>query len=75
MPDVEIKPQRYRDERPHEFFDKCAGVSRTTRRSSAPTRSSSAAAVGILGSHQVRNWKRLQFPRVTVSYAHRHAIA
>jgi 1-acyl-sn-glycerol-3-phosphate acyltransferase len=24
--------------------------------------------VGILGSHQVRNWKRLQFPRVTVSY-------
>src|SRR6201994_1759783 len=24
--------------------------------------------VGILGSHQVRNWKRLQFPKVTVSY-------
>jgi 1-acyl-sn-glycerol-3-phosphate acyltransferase len=24
--------------------------------------------VAILGSHQVRNWKRLQFPRVTVSY-------
>ena len=24
--------------------------------------------VAILGSHQVRNWKRLQFPRVTVIY-------
>ena len=24
--------------------------------------------VGILGSYQVRNWKRLRFPRVTVSY-------
>jgi 1-acyl-sn-glycerol-3-phosphate acyltransferase len=24
--------------------------------------------VAILGSYQVRNWKRLQFPRVTVSY-------
>ena len=24
--------------------------------------------VGILGSHQVRNWKRLRFPRVTVCY-------
>jgi 1-acyl-sn-glycerol-3-phosphate acyltransferase len=24
--------------------------------------------VAILGSHQVRNWKRLQFPRVTVRY-------
>ncbi|HWE11114.1 MAG TPA: lysophospholipid acyltransferase family protein [Solirubrobacteraceae bacterium] len=24
--------------------------------------------VAILGSHQVRNWKRLRFPRVTVSY-------
>jgi 1-acyl-sn-glycerol-3-phosphate acyltransferase len=24
--------------------------------------------VAILGSHQVRNWKRLQFPRVTVQY-------
>jgi 1-acyl-sn-glycerol-3-phosphate acyltransferase len=24
--------------------------------------------VAILGSHQVRNWKRLHFPRVTVSY-------
>jgi 1-acyl-sn-glycerol-3-phosphate acyltransferase len=24
--------------------------------------------VGILGSHQVRNWRRLQFPKVTVSY-------
>jgi 1-acyl-sn-glycerol-3-phosphate acyltransferase len=24
--------------------------------------------VAILGSHQVRNWKRLQFPKVTVSY-------
>jgi 1-acyl-sn-glycerol-3-phosphate acyltransferase len=24
--------------------------------------------VAILGSHQVRNWKRLQFPRVTIQY-------
>jgi 1-acyl-sn-glycerol-3-phosphate acyltransferase len=24
--------------------------------------------VAILGSHQTRNWKRLRFPRVTVSY-------
>ena len=24
--------------------------------------------MGILGSHQVRNWRRLQFPKVTVSY-------
>jgi 1-acyl-sn-glycerol-3-phosphate acyltransferase len=24
--------------------------------------------VAILGSYQVRNWKRLQFPRVTVHY-------
>jgi 1-acyl-sn-glycerol-3-phosphate acyltransferase len=24
--------------------------------------------VAILGSHQVRNWKRLQFPKVTVQY-------
>jgi 1-acyl-sn-glycerol-3-phosphate acyltransferase len=24
--------------------------------------------VAILGSHQVRNWKRLQFPRVTIEY-------
>jgi 1-acyl-sn-glycerol-3-phosphate acyltransferase len=24
--------------------------------------------VAILGSYQVRNWKRLQFPRVSVSY-------
>jgi 1-acyl-sn-glycerol-3-phosphate acyltransferase len=24
--------------------------------------------VAILGSHQVRNWKRMQFPKVTVSY-------
>jgi 1-acyl-sn-glycerol-3-phosphate acyltransferase len=24
--------------------------------------------VAILGSHQVRNWKRMQFPRVTVQY-------
>jgi 1-acyl-sn-glycerol-3-phosphate acyltransferase len=24
--------------------------------------------VAILGSHQVRNWKRLRFPKVTVSY-------
>jgi 1-acyl-sn-glycerol-3-phosphate acyltransferase len=24
--------------------------------------------VAILGSHQVRNWKRLQFPKVTVQF-------
>jgi 1-acyl-sn-glycerol-3-phosphate acyltransferase len=24
--------------------------------------------VAILGSYQIRNWKRLQFPRVSVSY-------
>jgi 1-acyl-sn-glycerol-3-phosphate acyltransferase len=24
--------------------------------------------VAILGSHQVRNWKRLHFPRVTIWY-------
>jgi 1-acyl-sn-glycerol-3-phosphate acyltransferase len=24
--------------------------------------------VAILGSYQVRNWKRLQFPKVTVQY-------
>ena len=24
--------------------------------------------VAILGSHQVRNWKRMQFPKVTVQY-------
>lgn len=28
----------------------------------------SVAPVAILGSYQVRNWKRLQFPRVSVSY-------
>jgi 1-acyl-sn-glycerol-3-phosphate acyltransferase len=26
--------------------------------------------VAILGSYQVRNWKRLQFPKVTVQYGH-----
>ena len=26
--------------------------------------------VAILGSHQVRNWKRLQFPQVTVQFGH-----
>jgi 1-acyl-sn-glycerol-3-phosphate acyltransferase len=28
----------------------------------------SVVPVAILGSHQVRNWKRLQFPKVTIQY-------
>ncbi len=39
------------------------GIGRLALESGAPV-----VPVGILGSHQVRNWKRLQFPRVTVSY-------
>jgi hypothetical protein len=45
MPDVEIKPQKYRDPRPPEHFE----------------------PFHARGS-RVRNWKRLQFPKVTVSY-------
>ena len=40
-----------------------AGIGRLALESGAPV-----VPVAILGSHQVRNWKRLQFPRVTVSY-------
>ncbi len=39
------------------------GIGRLVLESGAPV-----VPVAILGSHQVRNWKRLQFPRVTVSY-------
>jgi 1-acyl-sn-glycerol-3-phosphate acyltransferase len=39
------------------------GVGRLALESGAPV-----VPVAILGSHQVRNWKRLQFPRVTVEY-------
>ncbi len=39
------------------------GLGRLALESGAPV-----VPVAILGSNQVRNWKRLQFPRVTVSY-------
>jgi 1-acyl-sn-glycerol-3-phosphate acyltransferase len=39
------------------------GIGRLALESGAPV-----VPVAILGSHQVRNWRRLQFPRVTVSY-------
>ena len=39
------------------------GVGRLALESGAPV-----VPVAILGSNQVRNWKRLQFPRVTVQY-------
>jgi 1-acyl-sn-glycerol-3-phosphate acyltransferase len=39
------------------------GVGRLALESGAPV-----VPIAILGSHQVRNWKRLQFPRVTVQY-------
>jgi 1-acyl-sn-glycerol-3-phosphate acyltransferase len=39
------------------------GIGRLALESGAPV-----VPVGILGSNQVRNWKRLHFPRVTVSY-------
>jgi 1-acyl-sn-glycerol-3-phosphate acyltransferase len=39
------------------------GVGRLALESGAPV-----VPVAILGSHQVRNWKRLSFPRVTVQY-------
>jgi 1-acyl-sn-glycerol-3-phosphate acyltransferase len=40
-----------------------AGIGRLALESGAPV-----VPVAILGSHQVRNWKRLQLPRVTVRY-------
>jgi 1-acyl-sn-glycerol-3-phosphate acyltransferase len=39
------------------------GVGRLALESGAPV-----VPIAILGSHQVRNWKRLQFPRVTVQF-------
>jgi 1-acyl-sn-glycerol-3-phosphate acyltransferase len=39
------------------------GVGRLALESGAPV-----VPVAILGSHQVRNWKRLQFPKITVQY-------
>jgi 1-acyl-sn-glycerol-3-phosphate acyltransferase len=39
------------------------GVGRLALESGAPV-----VPIAILGSHQVRNWKRLKFPRVTVQY-------
>ncbi len=39
------------------------GIGRLALQSGAPV-----VPVAILGSHQVRNWTRLQFPRVTVQY-------
>ncbi|HEY2652248.1 MAG TPA: lysophospholipid acyltransferase family protein [Solirubrobacteraceae bacterium] len=39
------------------------GIGRLAVESGAPV-----VPVAILGSHQVRNWKRLKFPRVTVQY-------
>jgi 1-acyl-sn-glycerol-3-phosphate acyltransferase len=39
------------------------GVGRLALESGAPV-----VPVAILGSHEVRNWKRLQFPKVTVQY-------
>jgi 1-acyl-sn-glycerol-3-phosphate acyltransferase len=40
-----------------------AGIGRLALESGAPV-----VPVAILGSHQVRNWKRLQFPKVIVRY-------
>jgi 1-acyl-sn-glycerol-3-phosphate acyltransferase len=39
------------------------GVGRLALESGAPV-----VPLAILGSHQIRNWKRLQFPRVTVKF-------
>ncbi len=39
------------------------GIGRLALESGAPV-----VPVAILGSHRLRNWKRLRFPRVTVSY-------
>jgi 1-acyl-sn-glycerol-3-phosphate acyltransferase len=39
------------------------GIGRLAVESGAPV-----VPLAILGSHQVRNWKRLQFPKVTVQY-------
>jgi 1-acyl-sn-glycerol-3-phosphate acyltransferase len=39
------------------------GIGRLAIESGAPV-----VPVAILGSHQVRNWKRLQFPKVTIQF-------
>jgi 1-acyl-sn-glycerol-3-phosphate acyltransferase len=39
------------------------GIGRLALESGVPV-----VPVAILGSYQVRNWKRLQFPRVTIQY-------
>src|SRR5437764_4368597 len=41
------------------------GIGRLALESGVPV-----VPVAILGSHQVRNWKRLQFPQVTVQFGH-----
>ena len=50
--------------RDHSFTGAFISAARILQRESgAPV-----VPVAILGSHQVRNWRRLQFPTVTVSY-------
>jgi 1-acyl-sn-glycerol-3-phosphate acyltransferase len=39
------------------------GIGRLALESGAPV-----VPIAVLGSHQVRNWKRLRFPRITVHY-------
>jgi 1-acyl-sn-glycerol-3-phosphate acyltransferase len=39
------------------------GIGRLALESGAPV-----VPIAVLGSHQIRNWKRLRFPRVTVQY-------
>jgi 1-acyl-sn-glycerol-3-phosphate acyltransferase len=41
------------------------GIGRLALESGAPV-----VPVAVLGSHQVRNWKRLRFPRITIQYGH-----
>jgi 1-acyl-sn-glycerol-3-phosphate acyltransferase len=41
------------------------GIGRLALESGAPV-----VPIAVLGSHQVRNWKRLRFPRITVHYGH-----
>lgn len=41
------------------------GIGRLALESGAPV-----VPVAVLGSHQIRNWKRLQFPRITIRYGH-----
>ena len=47
-----------------------AGIGRLALESGAPV-----VPVAILGSHQVRNWKRLRFPKVVVAYGTPFAVA